>query len=129
MIETAETLLTDTLLQDAKRFAEKWQVGLSTVGKAAMHDGNFFRDLEAGKRNITVRTYDRLGRWFQDNWQRGLKEEIHERVGDGADGLHSRTLGESQDVSPHETQSPSGRKWLEGWHDGQKVNLAGLGGQ
>jgi len=51
-------------------YREKDNRAESTIGRFCAGDGDFFDRLRTGK-GFNVRTYDRVARWFSDNWPEG----------------------------------------------------------
>ena len=63
-----EETLRNHLLDLARRFEAATEVTLSSIGKRALNDNTVFARIEAAKIGFGIRTYDRLVKWFSDNW-------------------------------------------------------------
>lgn len=66
-----EDLLRIRLLDCAARFEAATSLTAATVGKRALNDNTFFARLESGQ-GFTIRTYDRVIGWFEENWPENL---------------------------------------------------------
>lgn len=66
-----EPILREHLLALAAAYGAAHALKLSTIGKKAISDGQFFGGLAAG-RNFTVRKYDQIVVWFAANWPADL---------------------------------------------------------
>lgn len=56
------------LLALAKEYGAHRNHALTTVSLRAAKQGQFFADLEAGRRGITLNRRDAIMQWFSDNW-------------------------------------------------------------
>lgn len=65
-----EQELQDNLFACGRAFAEGRGIGLSTVGRLAAGDGQFFERLRDGA-SFTARKYDQVIAWFSANWPEG----------------------------------------------------------
>jgi hypothetical protein len=64
------------LLLLASTFSDAACVSLQAIGQRALNDNTFFARVSAGS-NFTLRTYDRLVRWFAENWPEGTEWPRH----------------------------------------------------
>lgn len=55
------------LVNRAAQFCDLTKMAPSTVGRRAVNDSNFFKQVEEG-RNITLGSYEQAMRWFDENW-------------------------------------------------------------
>ncbi|MDX0921794.1 hypothetical protein GOE04_11505 [Sinorhizobium medicae] len=63
-----ENELRKTLLETAAAFAKASGCAVSTVGRRAKKDPNFFNRLADPEISFTARTFDEVMRWCADNW-------------------------------------------------------------
>ena len=68
-----EETLRNHLLELARLFEAKTGITAGTVGKRALNDNTVFARLRAAETGFGVRTYDKLVRWFSENWPNGAK--------------------------------------------------------
>src|SRR5689334_14136317 len=66
-----EKLLRVHLLTLAARYIASTGCGLSTLARRCRHDSGFFVRLQKTDRSFTVRTFDRVQGWFDQNWPEG----------------------------------------------------------
>lgn len=66
-----ENQLRKTLLETAASFAAASKCAVSTVGRRAKRDPNFFNRLADLENTFTARTFDEVMRWCADNWPAG----------------------------------------------------------
>ncbi|WP_156927871.1 hypothetical protein [Bradyrhizobium sp. Tv2a-2] len=55
----------------AERFAEIKRVKLTTVGTNSTKTASFYLDLKSNRTSCTLRKYDFLTEWFEENWPEG----------------------------------------------------------
>lgn len=67
-----EELLRHHLLELAHAFEAATEVSPSAVGRRALNDNTVFARLEAAQIGFGVRTYDKLVKWFAENWPEGV---------------------------------------------------------
>lgn len=72
MISAMETELIRHLLTLLQVFREHRKREESTIGRLCAADGNFFDRLREGK-TLTVRKYDTVMVWFDENWPEGAE--------------------------------------------------------
>ncbi|WP_421413195.1 hypothetical protein [Agrobacterium tumefaciens] len=63
-----EKELRKILLETAAAFAKASNCAVSTVGRRAKSDPNFFNRLADPENSFTARTFDQVMRWCADNW-------------------------------------------------------------
>jgi hypothetical protein len=63
-----EDTLRTHLLDLTRAFGEATGASAATVGKRAVNDNTVLARIAAGDMGFNIRTYDRLVRWFSDNW-------------------------------------------------------------
>lgn len=56
-----------TVIDRAKRFSALTGMSLTSIGTAALHDGCAIPEIIGG-RDFKLSTYQRLMRWFDENW-------------------------------------------------------------
>jgi hypothetical protein len=56
-----------SLVDRAAHFSALTGTALSRIGREALKDSNFFREVEEG-RNFTIGSYEQAMRWFDENW-------------------------------------------------------------
>lgn len=67
-----EHLLRSHLLSLAEALEAHAGVTPATIGKRALNDNSFIARVRDGQ-GFTVKTYDRVVSWCNDNWPQGLK--------------------------------------------------------
>lgn len=68
-----ENELRSNLLTCARLYAEKREIGLSTLGRLAAGDWRFFDNLNRDDKTFTARKYDEVLAWFSRNWPEETK--------------------------------------------------------
>jgi hypothetical protein len=63
--------LVKNLVGLSKAYAEATGVKITTVGTNSTKTASFYSDLESGKTSCTLRKYDLLTKWFEENWPEG----------------------------------------------------------
>jgi hypothetical protein len=69
MEDTLRTHLVDL----TRVFGDATKLSAATVGKRALNDNTVLARISAGDMGFNIRTYDRLVRWFADNWPDGAE--------------------------------------------------------
>lgn len=67
-----EDELRSQLLKLASVFEAATGVTIPTIGKRALNDNTFFQRIAAGD-GFTLKTFDRVIRWFSDQWPAGTR--------------------------------------------------------
>lgn len=68
-----ESELRAHLLLCAKAFAGARGLELTTVGRMAANDGQFFDRIADTSKAFTARTYDKVVGWFSEHWPEGAE--------------------------------------------------------
>jgi hypothetical protein len=55
------------LVERAALYSELTNTGISSIGREAVNDSNFLREVGAG-RNFTIGSYDSVMRWLDKHW-------------------------------------------------------------
>lgn len=63
-----ENELRKILLETAASFAKASNCAVSTVGRRAKSDPNFFNRVADPENTFTARTFDQVMRWCSENW-------------------------------------------------------------
>lgn len=71
--QAMENELRSNLLACATLYAEKREIGLSTLGRLAAGDWRFFDNLNKDDKTFTARKYDEVLAWFSRNWPDGTE--------------------------------------------------------
>jgi hypothetical protein len=66
-----ENELRSHLLAIAARYASAASCALSTVSRRCRNDSSFFERIADARKSFTVRTYDEVIAWFDENWPEG----------------------------------------------------------
>lgn len=62
----------EDLLSLAESFHDATKTTHSTIGKRALNDNTFFGRIKSGD-SFRVDTFDKVVRWFSENWPEGVK--------------------------------------------------------
>lgn len=65
-----EQQLRHNLTKCAITYSVHERISMSAVGHRALRDGTFFDRIQ--RSSFTVKTYDRVMKWFEQNWPEGL---------------------------------------------------------
>lgn len=68
MVNAMENELRDFLVAKGRQYAEAANCALSTVGRRCRNDSAFFNRIACGDGSFTVRTFDEVIGWFDENW-------------------------------------------------------------
>ena len=63
-----EETLRSQLLNLCRTHGKASGLAPGTIGKAALRDHTFFARVEKGEGGFNIRTFDKVVRWFADNW-------------------------------------------------------------
>lgn len=63
------------MLDKAVEEAEARNIAVTTLGGIIVNDADFFPDIESGKRSCTMKTYEKVMGWFQENTKKRSKRK------------------------------------------------------
>jgi hypothetical protein len=108
-VQPVAPVLVSNLVTLAKQYAFLCRIKVTTVGTNSTKTASFYDDLESGKTSCTLRKYDLLTEWFQENWPEGhpmpeLQETKHYRTKPTSAMQHAPTMPMSADQTVENTK-------------------------